>query len=192
MSNKKSDLEEHTPQSPLDLAELSSSIEKLASSLAPIARAFVEFLMERWGIRDPIEVLKECIEHREWFKGIVLSTAFFEGIGKNVLVNHFEGQIKSERIEHLRLEHIIMFLYTTKIIDQDTYSRMIKVKVFRNNIVHLDPFTELKLKPKEAEDIIGEAIICLSPLIKILFESKEKENNLIKLPPRPKLKKNEK
>lgn len=76
-------------------------LNDLTSKLAPFVMEFLEFLKEKWGIRDPVKVLKECIRHREWFKGVVLSTAFFEGIGREVLISHFKDKINSKRIEHL-------------------------------------------------------------------------------------------
>lgn len=169
MTNKKSDLE-------------ALGIGELTSALAPIAEAFFKFLAKMWGIRDPIEVLRECIERREWFKGMVLSTAFFEGLGKTVLLGHFKGQIASERFKSLRLELIIMFLRASEIIDQSTYSDMMEVKSFRDDIVHLEPFTEPKLESKKAERIIGKAIGCLQTLIEKLPESEEELLELPELP----------
>ena len=187
MTNKKANLEEHPPPPPLDIPP------ELVSALAPIVQAFFEFLMKRWGIRDPITVLTECIEQREWFKGIVLSTAFFEGMRRKVLLDHFKGRMCPERIEHLRsLEQIIMFLYASGIIDQSTYSKMIEVNKFRNNLVHLEPFTEPKLQPRAAEKTIEKAISCLCPLIEKWSEDKEKESELIEFPPKPKVRKKEK
>ncbi len=137
------------------------------SDLEFLSCEFLAFLMKWWGIRDPIKALRECIEHEEWFKGIVLSTAFFEGIGIKVLTNHFKGQMKPKRIEQLRLEQIILFLYGLRMIDASTYSKMMKVKGFRNGIVHFEAFTEPKLQPKEAKEIIEKAMICLKTLIQI-------------------------
>ena len=90
-------------------------IIELLSDLAPVVvKALTKFLMKKWGIRDPIKVLRKCIEQREWFKGVVLSTAFFEGIGRTVLLDEFKDKIDSKRIEHLRLEQIIMLLYASE------------------------------------------------------------------------------
>ena len=164
------------------MANKTSAFEKLVSILGQV-------LLEYWKIRDPVVILRECIEDREWFKGIVLSTAFLEGIGKTVLEGHFKEQIASERFKNLRLELIIMFLRGSGIIDQSTYSDMMKVKDFRDNTVHLEPFTEPKLKAKKAERIIGKAIICLQTLIEKLPAS---EKEIIELPPKPNVKKKEK
>ena len=162
-----------------------TDLKKLVSALAPIAEVFLEFLMKKWGIRNPVEVLEECIERREWFKGVVLSTAFFEGIGKTVLSGHFKEQISSERFKNLRLELILMFLQASGIIDQPTYSDMMQVKDYRDAVVHLEPFTEPKLEPEKAEKIIRKAISCLQTLIEKLPASEEK---LFELPPKPPLK----
>lgn len=179
---KKSEVEE-----PEEI-EIVEEIYSTKLNISELVRAFFEFLMERWGIHDPIKVLQECIEHREWFKGIVLSTAFLEGIGKTVLVDYFEDQIKPERIEHLRLEQIIMFLYASRIIDESTYSTMMEIKDYRNNIVHLEPFTRPRLQPKEAEKIIEKTISCLEPLSEKWAKIKKKETKRLKLPPLPKRK----
>jgi len=47
---------------------------------------YFEILGKKWGIQNPTEVLRECIEKEEWFKGIVLSATFFEGVGAKVLL----------------------------------------------------------------------------------------------------------
>jgi len=86
--------------------------------LRALSKRFVEGIAEvwqdvlkRWGISEPTVVLNECIERGEWFKGIVLSTAFFEGVGRKILENDLKGKIKPERLNNLGLELIIMFLY---------------------------------------------------------------------------------
>ena len=130
-----------------------------------VVKDIINLTREQWGIIDPVILLKECIENEEWFKGIVLSTTFFEGIGIKLLSSYFKHQISDKRIEHLRLEQIIMFLYSSGIIDQPTYSKMIEVRDFRNKIVHFEElFTEIKLQPEKAKKIIEKAIDCLLPL----------------------------
>ena len=137
------------------------------SGLEFLLQLFFAFLMKWWGIRDPIKVLRKCIKNEEWFKGIVLSTAFLEGIGIKVLTSHFKGQIEPEKIRRLRLEQTILLLYASEMIDTPTYSKMMEVKSFRNSIVHFEAFTVPKLQRKEAKEIIEKAMICLKALIEI-------------------------
>lgn len=169
------------------MANEKTEIENLVSASAPLFKAFLQFLRDMWGIRDPVEVLKECIKHNEWFKGIVLSTAFFEGIGKELLIVHFGDRINSDRIEHLRLEQIIMFLNASEMIDQTTYSDMMEVRDYRNSIVHLEPFTKPKIQPQETKRVIQKAIKCLKSLTEKWATNKKTE--FIILPPKPKEKK---
>lgn len=160
-------------------------LEKVASGIKVLGEMLKEYLMQKWGLKDPIEVLEDCIKHGEWFKGIVLSTTFIEGVGKMVLVSHFKGTISEEKINGIRsVERSIIFLYASKIIDQPTYTKMIEVNEYRNDIVHIEPFTEPYLEPKEAERIIRKAISCLEALFKAWV--KEKPEEIIKLPPKPK------
>lgn len=126
------------------------------------------------GLRSPIEVLRDCIKQKEWFKGIVLSTAFFEGVGERLLSAHFKETISPDKIENLRsVEKIIILLFASGIIDQPIYTKMIEVNDFRNDIVHLRTLeapTDPKLQPKKAERIIEKAIACLQDLCKRILK----------------------
>ena len=94
--------------------------------------------------------------------------------------------MKPERIEHLRSEQIIMLLYASEIIDQPTYSKMIEVNRFRNDIVHFKTLFAPQLPPKKAEANIKKAISCLKPLIREYFKNVLKEEiDRLELPPRP-------
>jgi|GEM_PF-3774351 len=146
--------------------------------LRALSKRFVEGIAEvwqdvlkRWGISEPTVVLNECIERGEWFKGIVLSTAFFEGVGRKILENDLKGKIKPERLNNLGLELIIMFLYALGKIDQTTYCKMMEIKGFRNDIVHLEPFTEQEIQPEKAKKIIEKAIGCIEHLIRKFDET---------------------
>ncbi len=127
---------------------------------------FLKFMNFAWKISDPIRTLENCIENEEWFKGVVLSTAFFEGIGIEVLSSHFRNQIDPEKFKHIRsVDQITVLLHTSGIIDQPTYSMMIGVNKFRNSLVHFEPYTPRVLKPERAKEAIKKAIICLEKLI---------------------------
>lgn len=133
-------------------------------------RRLHQTLVNRYGMW-PIKGLRESIKDERWLEGVVLSTTFLEGIGISVLKGRFKGQIEPERIEHLRVEQIIMFLYASGIISQSIYSKMVEVNRFRNEQVHKKDFTPLKLRPDKAEEIVKKAIICLKTLIKEYYKN---------------------
>lgn len=141
------------------MADKKSDLGELISTALEIV---INKFLDAWWEINPIQILINCIEKEKWFEGVVLSTAFFEGIGKMLLSDHFKGEIGSERFRNLGL--IIMFLRASEIIDPTTYSDMMKVKDFRDDIVHLEPFTKPKLQPKKAKEIIEKAISCLGKL----------------------------
>jgi len=144
------------------------------NTIAEIIKTFLlSYLLKKWGIIDPIISLEECLKRKEWFKGVILSTTFFEAIGKRVLVDALKDKIKQNKLENLRLEQVIMFLFSIGKIEQSTYSKMMEVKKFRNNLVHLDPFTIPKIQPKKAKKMIETAIECMSLLIEEWIESEE-------------------
>lgn len=123
-------------------------------------------LEKMWEISSPIPVLENCIRHKEWFKGVVLSTAFLEGIGVRVLSGHFKGHITPEKFEHIRsVEQITVLLYASGIINQSIYSKMLKINKFRNDLVHAKPYSPQIMKPEKAKKIIKKAIACLKVLI---------------------------
>lgn len=66
-----------------------------------------------------------------------------------------------DKLRSLRLAQIIMFLYSSGLIDQPTYSKMFRVKDRRDDLAH-EPFTEIN--PMEAERLIRDAIECLEYL----------------------------
>ena len=122
-------------------------------------------LLELWVTRlkfeAPIPMLKEAIEQKQWFSGVVMGTAFFEVWGLVLLKEHFKGKISEGKLKDLRLEEIILLLYGSKIIDQPTYTKIMEVKDVRNKIVH-NPYKLLELdKP---ETLIEKAIDCLKAL----------------------------
>lgn len=121
-----------------------------------------------WAISDPVQILRQCIKDEEWFRGIVLSTAFFEGIGKAILQGHFHDRIASEKFKHIQsVDRIILLLYVSGRIKQPTYSKMVEVNRFRNAVVHFPLGTPQEpLEPEEAKRIIQKAISCLKILIR--------------------------
>jgi hypothetical protein len=140
---------------------------------------YFDILGKIWGIQNPTDVLRECIEKEEWFKGVVLSATFFEGVGAKVLLLRFGSQIEAEytegvtakKIGSLSLNTIIILLYALRIIDHPTYLRMMGVKAYRNKMVHqLSPFA--KPEGKDSKRMIETAIKCLHKLMLELHEER--------------------
>lgn len=144
-------------------------------------KEFSIVLEEVWGIQNPTGILEECIEKEEWFKGVVLSATFFEGIGAKVLLLHYKRQMKAlnkrtlaetikadkmiaEKIGDLSVNSILILLYALGIIEPSTYLKMVKVNKDRNDLVHRQsPFA--KPEGKEARRTIEMAIKCLHKLM---------------------------
>lgn len=110
---------------------------------------------------SPRQILVDTIKNKEWFKGLVLSAAFFEHFGFHALRTLYEDEISEGNLKHLDLAHIIVLLFGSKLIDQPTYSKMTEVRKKRNDLVH-KPF--VVIPPKEAEKLIQKAIECLEYL----------------------------
>ena len=116
-------------------------------------------------VESPITTLEKSIANNEWFKGIVLSATYFEHFGLMRLKERFKGKIDENKLEHLQLGSIIILLYGSGLIDTNTYSKMMKIKKKRNDLVHTRWTHELDLDPKDAEKLIRMAIECLKALV---------------------------
>lgn len=145
-----------------------------------------DMVWKSWGIQDPIEELKKCIRYKQWFKGMALSTTFFEGIGAKVLLLRFRSQkilrnkkemaqmimaekMIAEKIEDLSLNSILILLYALGIIEPSTYLKMVDVNQHRNDMVHkLSPFA--KPQGRLWRRKIETTIECLPKLIYELHE----------------------
>ena len=66
--------------------------------------------------------LEDLIEERNWFVGIILSTAVLEDVGRRKLKRAFKGKIDSKKIERLTFEQTIMMLFASGFVDARTYS----------------------------------------------------------------------
>ena len=114
--------------------------------------------LERLKFEAPIPTLRETIKKEQWFSGIAMATAFFEFWGLELLKEKFKGKISRDKLEDLRLEEIVLLLYSSEIIDELTYTKMMEVKKVRNKIVH-NPYELLELDKPEI--LIEKAIDCL-------------------------------
>jgi hypothetical protein len=101
----------------------------------------------------PIPILNETIKKKQWLSGIVMASAFFELLGSELLKQKFKDKIAREKLEDLRLEHIILLLFSSKLVNQTTYTKMMEVKEVRNHVVH-NPYELQKLKEKDAKKLI--------------------------------------
>ena len=113
---------------------------------------------------SPIKTLREAIENKEWFKGIVLSVTYFEHFGLLKLKEHFEGKIDIGKLKHLGVERMLILLYGSDLIDSNIYTKMMKIRKKRNDLVHGSWTQHIKLDSHDAEGLIEQAIECLEIL----------------------------
>lgn len=142
---------------------ITERIDELAENFT---KTITKIMLDHYG-KHPIIILETCIDNKEWFKGIVLSTAFFEGVGRLVLEESLEGKIELRRLKFCSLDQIILLLFSSGHIDQKTYTQMMEVKKYRNKIVHIELYKHVKIEPDLAEKKISKAIKC----IKVLFDA---------------------
>ena len=112
----------------------------------------------------PIKTLREAIKNKEWFKGIVLSVTYFEHFGLLKLKEHFKDKIDIDKLKHLGVERMLILLYGSDLIDSNIYSKMMKIRKKRNDLVHGSWTQQIKLDPHDAEGLIKQAIECLEIL----------------------------
>jgi len=91
--------------------------------------------------KSPREVLEDAIENKEWFKGIVLSSAFFEHFSSAILLKRTDGGIDNNKLE-LSLERLMRLLLDFGLVSIEIYSKMKEIARERNGLVH-NPFKEI-------------------------------------------------
>ncbi|MEM3629563.1 MAG: hypothetical protein QXU46_06240 [Candidatus Bathyarchaeia archaeon] len=99
----------------------------LVSELAVFLQRDLKVGIQKFLVKSPREILEDAIRNREWFKGIVLSTAFFEHFGSIILEMHTGGGIKNSNLK-LSLEKILRLLYDFKLVDDSVYLKMREIK----------------------------------------------------------------
>jgi len=90
-------------------------------------------------IKDPIGEIKEAKDKKDYYKLFSYACSVFEYYGRQILVWQFNKNntpVSKDKLQHITLETIIVMLYTHKIIDQPTYTKIIEVKNFRNDFIH--------------------------------------------------------
>jgi hypothetical protein len=117
--------------------------------------------------------LEDLIEERNWFVGVILSTAILEDVGKRKLKRAFKGKIDSKKIERLTFEQTIIMLLASGLVNAKTYQKLMDIKNVRNDFAH-DSFeamstflqtgsTESKSCQK-CKSVIKKAIFCLKTI----------------------------
>jgi len=131
----------------------------------------------------PLGLLKETIEKEEWFKGLILSTTYFEMFGLSILHSYFrqgkKGRPKQDKIvtdffDRLGVMKIIRLLYLCDFIKLGTYKKMKAIVKERHNWIHRAQKEKKKdfsylIRPEQqdiekAMKLIAEAIDCLKEL----------------------------
>jgi Zn-dependent peptidase ImmA (M78 family) len=121
---------------------------------------FFSSLAAVYSIQDPIKALEDKIKKKAWFEGVILATALLESISVTKLRVYYQDKLDDlGKIDNLSFEKIAMFLFGLGIINQSTYSRMIIINQQKKELTK-NIRLQYKLKPKEAENIIGKAIEC--------------------------------
>jgi hypothetical protein len=129
----------------------------------------------------PLNLLKETIDNKDWFKGLILSTTFFELFGSMMLHSFFrqeqkgseQHKIVTDFLDRLGLMKLIRLLYLCGFIKLGTYRRMKKIVKERNKWIHRVQRTKrdfaylLDVEQEDIEKIINlitDAIDCLKEL----------------------------
>ena len=106
-------------------------------------RAKVSAHMMAWDIH-PLVLLKETIKKRDWFKGLILSTTFFEMFGLMTLNSYFRQEKKGSEqhnivtdfFDRVGLMKLIQLLYLCGFIELGTYRKMKAIVKERNKWIH--------------------------------------------------------
>jgi hypothetical protein len=139
--------------------------------------AKIPLMMMARDIR-PLGLLKEAIDNRDWFTGLVLSTTFFEMFGLMMLSSYFgRGKKDSEHrnivadcLDRIGLMKLIQLLYLCGFVRLGTYRKMKSIVKERNTWIHRVKGGKKYLIDAEEKDIekimnlITDAINCLKEL----------------------------
>jgi len=120
-------------------------------------------------VLNPNKVIDEAIKREDWFSGFTNSVTYFEHYGYWKLKWYcIKERINVEKkLKHLRAGTLALFLYTLKLIDTDTYSKMNKTIKERNKLVHpaIAGITYRDRKEKDrATQLLKDAKICIRKL----------------------------
>ena len=117
--------------------------------------------------------LKDLIERKNWFVGVILSSAILEDVGKRKLKRKFKDKICSNRIQRLSFEQVIIMLLASGLVDSKVYQKLMDIKGVRNDLAH-DSFEAMSsfLQTgsmgnevcKKCKSAIKKAIVCLETI----------------------------
>ena len=114
-------------------------------SLARVLQPFLEqdlTLGIKYSLKNsPREILEDAIENKEWFKGIVLSSAFFEHFSSAILLKRTNGEINNDKLK-LSLERLMRLLLDFGLVSIEMHSKMREIARERDGLVH-NPFKEV-------------------------------------------------
>lgn len=91
--------------------------------------------------KSPREILEDAIVKKEWFKGIVLSSAFFEHFSSAILLKRTGGGINNAQLK-LSLQRLMRLLHDFHLVSEEIHSKMAEIANERNGLVH-NPFKEI-------------------------------------------------
>jgi len=133
-------------------------------SLASVLRPFLKQDLTQ-GIKhslqkSPREILEDAIRNREWFKGIVLSSAFFEHFSSITLFKRTNDGINNDKLK-LSLRRLMRLLLDFELVSPEIHSKMMEIAQERNGLVH-NPFKEID--EERARRLIRNAIEILELL----------------------------
>ena len=157
------------------MSEAKTGKEAVRKSLAKLASIMLA------GTIRPLDLLKETIDNQDWFKGLILSTTFFEMFGLMMLDSYFrqgkkgpeQHKIVADFLARLRLMKLIQLLYLCDFIKLETYRKMKNIVKERNKWIHRaqrgkrDFAYLIDVEEEDTEKImnlIADAIDCLKEL----------------------------
>ncbi len=121
--------------------------------------------VEELIIKDPTSEMQNAINERDYFKAITYACAIFEYYGKQLLFWYFASNgtsVSREKIDGIELTSIIVMLYTHKIIDDSTKTKICNVKRMRNSFIHEGGSIKLtSLRRKEFDTATKHALTCV-------------------------------
>lgn len=154
----------------IDKLTYDRTLEKL-SKLPPVedlSRNDRKFYLEigRAILENELEYL---IQQKKWVLGIIMSASMLDFVGKTRLIWKYKESVSKKKINNFNFATTIMCLFASKIIDEQSYKKMEKIRDIRNKFAHnLARQFSISHKPNpDLENLIREAI----EIIKSLFDS---------------------
>jgi hypothetical protein len=109
---------------------------------------------------NPVAVIKNLIEKKEYFEAFANAITFFEYLGYRKLSSSLDGKISRKKLSRLSVSNINTFLYSLDLIDQASYSKIAETIKIRNKLIH--PIENIGLRYKIDEEnanrILNKAI----------------------------------